>query len=122
MPDGAALSKVAAASALEAEVVLGGGSVDECVDLAWAHAGTVGAAFVPPFDHPHVVAGQGTLGLELLEQVPDLAQVLVPLGGARPAGWPGFLGNWPAPGPTCCRSSMCAMGWSFRWARRESRW
>src|SRR5262249_21119764 len=59
----------------------GGNSVDECVHLAVAHAEADGLAFVHPFDDPAIVAGQGSLGLELLEEIPDLAQVVVPVGG-----------------------------------------
>jgi threonine dehydratase len=62
-------------------VRLAGSSVDECVAAARARAEEAGMAFVHPFDDPDVVAGQGTLGLELLEDIPDLAKVVVPVGG-----------------------------------------
>ena len=81
MPTEAPLSKVEGCRALGAVVHIGGGSVDECVALARARADDAGMAFVHPFDDPDVVAGQGTLGLELLEDVPDLAKVVVPVGG-----------------------------------------
>jgi threonine dehydratase len=81
MPRDASVSKVAAVERLGARVRLGGGSVDESVELAVAAGEESGAAFVHPFDDLDVIAGQGTLGLELLEDVPDLARVLVPLGG-----------------------------------------
>jgi threonine dehydratase len=81
MPAEAPLTKVEGARALGAEVVLGGGSVDECLHHARARADAAGMAFVHPFDDPDVVAGQGTLGLELLEDVPDLAKVVIPIGG-----------------------------------------
>lgn len=55
--------------------------MDECVDFARAHARENGSVFVHPFDDPEVVLGQATLGTELLEDVPDLALVLVPVGG-----------------------------------------
>ena len=54
-------------------VHIGGGSVDECIALAHERADDGGLAFVHPFDDPDIVAGQGSLGLELLEDVPDLA-------------------------------------------------
>jgi threonine dehydratase len=60
---------------------MGGGSVDDCLALAHERAREGGLAFVHPFDDPDVVAGQGSLGLELLEEVPDLAKVIVPVGG-----------------------------------------
>jgi threonine dehydratase len=81
MPAQAPIAKAEGAAALGAEVVLAGASVEECVAAALARADEAGMAFVHPFDDPDVVAGQGTLGLELLEDVPDLARVLVPVGG-----------------------------------------
>jgi threonine dehydratase len=81
MPDEAPLSKVEGCRALGAIVHIGGASVDECVALARARAEEAGMAFVHPFDDPDVIAGQGTLGLELLEDVPDLAKIVVPVGG-----------------------------------------
>src|SRR4051794_13881408 len=81
MPVEAPLSKVEGCRALGAVVHMGGSSVDECVTRARARAEEAGMAFVHPFDDPDVIAGQGTLGLELLEDVPDLAKVVVPVGG-----------------------------------------
>jgi threonine dehydratase len=81
MPAEAPLSKAEGCSALGAVVRLGGASVDECVAAARARAEEAGMAFVHPFDDPDIVAGQGTLGLELLEDVDDLARIIVPLGG-----------------------------------------
>ncbi len=81
MPRDAAVSKVAAVERLGAQVSLGGGSVEEALALAAERGRETGAAFVHPFDDLDVIAGQGTLGLELLEDVPALARVLVPVGG-----------------------------------------
>ena len=81
MPVLAPIAKVEGAAALGATLHLTGTSVDECVSAARARAAEAGLAFVHPFDDPDVVAGQGTLGLELLEDVPDLATVVVPVGG-----------------------------------------
>src|SRR6188472_3604046 len=81
MPERAALAKIAAARESGAEVVLRGESLDECLADARAHSEAEGIPFVHPFDDPAVIAGQGTIGLELLEEVPDLAKVLVPVGG-----------------------------------------
>lgn len=81
MPVEAPIAKVEGAAALGATVHLTGSSVEECVAAALERAATGGLAFVHPFDDADVVAGQGTLGLELLEQLPDLATVVVPLGG-----------------------------------------
>jgi threonine dehydratase len=81
MPRDAAVSKVAAAERLGARVTLAGASVEEAVELALERAESGGPAFVHPFDDLDVIAGQGSVGLELLEQVPDLARVIVPVGG-----------------------------------------
>ena len=81
VPADAPLSKVDAATGQGAIVHEGGESVDECLAQALARARADGLAFVHPFDDPDIVAGQGSLGLELLEQVPDLAKVVVPVGG-----------------------------------------
>jgi threonine dehydratase len=81
MPRDAAVSKAAAVERLGARVRLQGGSVEESLALAGERGSETGAAFVHPFDDLDVIAGQGTLGLELLENVPDLARVVVPVGG-----------------------------------------
>jgi threonine dehydratase len=81
MPDTASIAKLEAASALGATVHLGGATVDEALMSAHRRAEEGGLAFVHPFDDPDVIAGQGTLGLELLEDVPGLERVIVPVGG-----------------------------------------
>jgi threonine dehydratase len=81
MPARAPLAKIAAAQESGAEVVPEADSVEDCVDAARERAETDGLAFVHPFDDPAVIAGQGTIGLELLEEVPDLAKVVIPVGG-----------------------------------------
>ncbi|MCL4243070.1 MAG: threonine ammonia-lyase, partial [Dehalococcoidia bacterium] len=81
MPESAPLAKVNATRALGARVVIHGASLDDARAEAQAIASREGHVFVPPFDDDAVIAGQGTLGLELLDQVPDLSEVLVPAGG-----------------------------------------
>jgi threonine dehydratase len=81
VPIGAPVSKIAPAAALGARVHTVEGTVDDCVEAALAFSQAEGSEFVHPFDDPTVVAGQGTVGLELLEQAPELARVVVPLGG-----------------------------------------
>jgi threonine dehydratase len=81
MPRDAAVSKVTAVERLGAKVELDGASVDEALGLARERAERTGAALVHPFDDLDVIAGQGTLALELMEEVPDLARVVVPVGG-----------------------------------------
>ncbi|MGG7305903.1 threonine ammonia-lyase [Curtobacterium sp. AB451] len=80
-PVGVALPKLQATRHYGAEVVLRGHSVEEALSAAKDFANRTGAVFIPPFDHPAVIAGQGTLGLEILEQVPDADTVVVPIGG-----------------------------------------
>jgi threonine dehydratase len=81
MPRDASVSKVAAVQRLGARIELEGASVEEALQLAAERGRQTGAAFVHPFDDLDVIAGQATLGLELLEDVPDLARVVVPVGG-----------------------------------------
>jgi threonine dehydratase len=81
MPVEAAVSKVEAVRAFGASVVQRGSSVDECVRLARSSAEESGLAFVHPFDDLDVIAGQAGLGLELLDDVPELTRVVVPVGG-----------------------------------------
>jgi threonine dehydratase len=81
MPRDAPVSKVAAVERLGASVELDGVSVEEALGLARQRAEDTGAALVHPFDDLDVIAGQATLALELLEDVPDLARVVVPVGG-----------------------------------------
>ncbi len=81
MPETAAIAKVEAASGLGATVHLLGSTIDESLAAALERADRGHLAFVHPFDDPEVVAGQGSVGLELLHQVPDIANVVVPIGG-----------------------------------------
>ena len=81
MPVGAALPKVAATTEYGAQVIHVGTSVDEALVSAREHAERTGAVLIHPFDHVDVVAGQGTVGREILAQVPDVRTVLVPVGG-----------------------------------------
>jgi threonine dehydratase len=81
MPEGAPLPKVAATRAYGAEIVIHGRTVDEALVAAKAHAHEQGKVFIHPFDHPDIVAGQGTIGLEIIETVPDVRTVVVAIGG-----------------------------------------
>ena len=81
MPREAPVAKVAAVHDFGGTVDLSAESVDEAVAKAQERAQEIGAGFVHPFDDPDVILGQATLGLELLEDVPDLDTVLVPVGG-----------------------------------------
>lgn len=81
MPAGAPLPKVAATRGYGARVEMAGHTVDEALVAAQEHADRTGAVFIHPFDHPDVIAGQGTLGLEILEQCPDVASIVVGIGG-----------------------------------------
>jgi threonine dehydratase len=81
MPAGAPLPKVEATAKYGAEVVLRGSVYDEAYEAARAFAERHGAVMIHPFDHPDVIAGQGTIAMEILEEVPDAATILVPVGG-----------------------------------------
>ncbi|SDO87717.1 threonine ammonia-lyase [Lentzea jiangxiensis] len=79
MPDNTPAVKVEATKALGAEVFIVG--ITERVERAEALVAERGAALIPPFDHPDVIAGQGTIGLEVLEDLPDVDAVVVPMSG-----------------------------------------
>ncbi|MEP9381660.1 threonine ammonia-lyase [Nocardioides sp. KR10-350] len=81
MPEGAPIPKENATRGYGADVVFEGQYVDQCLDGARAYSERTGAVLIHPFDHPDIVAGQGTLGLEVLDQVPDVRTIVVPLGG-----------------------------------------
>ena len=81
MPDHASAVKVEAARAFGAEVRFAGTTSADRQAYAEAEAAARGLAIVPPFDHPAIVAGAGTTGLEILEQRPDVSTVYVPMGG-----------------------------------------
>ncbi|MFF1379533.1 threonine ammonia-lyase [Streptomyces sp. NPDC058308] len=81
MPAGAPLPKVAATREYGAEVRLHGQVVDETLAAAQEYAYETGAVFIHPFDHPDIIAGQGTVGLEILEQCPEVRTLLVGVGG-----------------------------------------
>ena len=81
MPLGAALPKVTATRDHGAEVELHGTTVDEALAEAKRYAEETGAVFVHPFDNEDIIAGQGTIGLEILEQVPEVDTIIVGVGG-----------------------------------------
>ncbi|MFD3483554.1 threonine ammonia-lyase [Streptomyces sp. NPDC058665] len=81
MPLAAPLPKVAATREYGAEVRLHGQVVDETLAAAQEYARETGAVFIHPFDHPDIIAGQGTVGLEILEQCPEVRTIVVGLGG-----------------------------------------
>jgi threonine dehydratase len=90
MPEWAPLIKVTSARRQGAEVILSGANYDEAYGRARQIATERGLTFVHPFDDERVVAGQGTLGLELLEQCPDMDAVVVPVGGGGLVGGVGL--------------------------------
>lgn len=81
MPLGVPVPKLLATRSYGAEVVLDGDAVDVGLRLAAEHAEREGAMLIHPFDHRDIVVGQGTLGLELMEQVPDLETIVLGIGG-----------------------------------------
>ena len=83
MPMGVALPKLAATRGHGAEVVLHGHNVDEALAEAQRYADETGAVFVHPFDNTDIIAGQGTVGLEVLEQIPNVDTVVMGVGGGE---------------------------------------
>jgi threonine dehydratase len=81
MPQDAPMAKVDATRHYGADVELTGPAIEEALDAAEAYVAESGATFVHPFEDPQVIAGQGTIGLELADQVPDLATAIIPIGG-----------------------------------------
>ena len=81
MPDGAPISKVEATKRLGAEVVLVKGAYDDAHAYALELQKKTGATFIHPFNDELVIAGQGTIGLEILDQLPEVDAVIVPVGG-----------------------------------------
>jgi threonine dehydratase len=81
MPKHAPLSKIAATKSYGAEVILYGDVYDEAYEKAKEIQKQTGAVFVHPFNDPEVIAGQGTIGLEILEDLPDTDIIVVPVGG-----------------------------------------
>jgi threonine dehydratase len=81
MPNGAPLPKVAATENYGATVRFAGHELAAAMEAARRFAEETGAVLIHPFDHPDVVAGQGTVALEILEQFPEVATILVPTGG-----------------------------------------
>ncbi|WP_055082583.1 threonine ammonia-lyase [Kocuria salsicia] len=81
MPLGAALPKIAATQDHGAEVVLHGSTVDEALEEAQRFSDQTGAVFVHPFDHVDIIAGQGTIGLEIFDQLPTVDTVIAGVGG-----------------------------------------
>lgn len=81
MPESAAFSKVTATVGYGAEVILAGRDYSHAAEHARAVAADTGATYIHAFDDPEIITGQATLGLELLDQLPDVDAVLVPVGG-----------------------------------------
>ena len=86
VPAGASLSKMEAVRSYGAILSEGGDSLSDAVAAAQRHADATGMNFCHPYDDPIVVAGQATLGLELLEDISDLSLVIIPLGGGGLTG------------------------------------
>lgn len=81
VPDTAPMAKVEACRNYGAETVMSGEIFEDALDAALADVEETGATFIHPYEDQFVVAGQGTIGLELLEQEPDVGTVLIPIGG-----------------------------------------
>ena len=98
MPDGAPLMKVESTKRLGAQVELVKGTYDDAHDRAVELQKETGMTFIHPYDDELVIAGQGTIGLEILDQLPDVEAVVAPVGG-------GGLPVWPLPSRACAPMS-----------------
>ena len=81
MPQDSSMAKVDATRHYGADVELTGPAIEEALEAAAAYVAESGATLVHPFEDPAIIAGQGTIGLELVDQVPDIDTVLIPIGG-----------------------------------------
>ncbi|MDQ6642715.1 MAG: pyridoxal-phosphate dependent enzyme, partial [Actinomycetota bacterium] len=81
MPEGAPIPKLNATRGYGAEVIFHGAYLDQSLEEALRFADSTGAVLIHPFDHVDIVAGQGTCGLEIMEQAPEVETVLIPVGG-----------------------------------------
>jgi threonine dehydratase len=81
MPEATPITKVEATKFAGAEVLLQGETFDDAMSVARSLASERGLTMIHPFDDPAVIAGQGTIGLEMLQQLPELGAVVVPIGG-----------------------------------------
>ncbi len=81
MPEGAPLPKVEATRSYGADVIFHGTCIEDALEAALARADELGSVFIHPFDHPDIIAGQGTLGLEIARQCPDVRTIAVAVGG-----------------------------------------
>jgi len=81
MPEGAPVSKIQATEGYGSKVILHGKNYDEAYKMALALSQENGATFIHAFDDPQVIAGQGTVGYEMLKELPDLDAIVIPVGG-----------------------------------------
>ncbi len=81
MPKNASPAKIAATKSYGANVILEGNNYDESSDYAYKVARLEGKTLIPAFDHPDIIAGQGTVGLEILEDLREIDEIYVPIGG-----------------------------------------
>lgn len=81
MPSSAPIAKVEATKSYGAEVILHGDVYDDAYNKACEIQKETGATFLHPFNDAHVISGQGTIGLEILEQLPDVDMIVIPIGG-----------------------------------------
>jgi threonine dehydratase len=81
MPEGAPLPKIAATRSYGAEIILHGARVEDALARARELADEQGSVFIHPFEHPDIIAGQGTAGLEIVEQCPQVRTIVIPVGG-----------------------------------------
>lgn len=119
MPAGAPISKIEATKNYGAEVVLVPGVYDDAAAEAKRLCEEKGYTFAHPFNDPYVMAGQGTIGLEILEQLPEVEQIIVPIGGG------GLIAGVACAvkhlKPSCRIIGVQAQGAASMWVSRNNR-
>ena len=110
MPAGAPLPKIAATRSYGADIVLHGASIEEALAKAQELAKEQGSVFIHPFEHPDIIAGQGTVGLEIAEQCPGVRTIVVPVGGGGLAAGIAIAARGTDPGIriTGVQAELCA--------------
>lgn len=114
IPEGAPISKIEAARSYGANVVLVPGVYDDAYNQAVCLRDEQGLTFIHPFNDYHIMAGEGTIGLEILEQLPDVDVIFVPIGGGGLIG--GLAYAVKNLKPDCCIIGVQAVGHPAWWS------
>ena len=113
------------------EIILTGDTFDDCLQEALKYTGENNMTFIPPFDDYHVMEGQGTVGVEILEDLPDVDVILLPIGGGGLAAGVSYFMRQNRPetllfgiepqGAACMKTAMSARNCFLRYFRRRDK-